>query len=80
MKEVTLSVQQVQLCTAVLSQDLMKTCALLGKDEDASGNPLDDEGRYELTRLSMELQLTLLALGMTSDQLARIVKDFSKLS
>jgi hypothetical protein len=78
MKEVTLSVQQVQLCTAVLSQHLTKTCGLLGKDEDASGNPLDDEERYNLTRFSMELQLTLLALGMTSDQLARIVKDFSK--
>jgi hypothetical protein len=55
----------------------MKVCQLLGKDQDASGCDLDDEGRYGLVRFSMEVQTTLLALGMTSEQLEMIVKQFS---
>jgi hypothetical protein len=39
---------------------------------------LDDEGRYSLTRYSLEVQTTLLAFGMSSEALERIVKDFSR--
>jgi hypothetical protein len=34
--------------------------------------------RYGLTRYNMELQMTLLALGITSDQLEQTVKSFSR--
>ena len=47
--EVILTRPQAQLCQAILCQELMKICGLLGKDVDGSGNPLDDEGRYSLT-------------------------------
>jgi hypothetical protein len=47
-------------------------------EDDGSGNPLDDEGRYSLTRYSLEVQTTLLAFGMSSEALERIVKDFSR--
>jgi hypothetical protein len=73
-----LTASQSRLCSASLSRELMHVCSLLGKDRDASGCPLDDRGRHELTRFSLEVQLTLLSLGMTSDHLARIVKSFSK--
>jgi hypothetical protein len=76
-KEVTLTGPQADICRAVLSQELMKVCQLLGKDQDASGRDLDDEGRHGLVRFSMEVQTTLLALGMTSEQLEMIVKQFS---
>ena len=76
--EVILTRPQAQLCQAVLCQELMKICGLLGKDVDGSGNPLDDEGRYSLTRYSLEVQTTLLAFGMSSEALERIVKDFSR--
>jgi hypothetical protein len=68
---------QADICRTVLTQELMKVCRLLGKDQDASGGDLDDEGRYGLVRFSMELQTTLLALGRSSEELARIVKQFS---
>jgi hypothetical protein len=71
---VTLTGPQADLCRAVLCQELMKVSQLLARDQDGSGGPLDDEGRYGLTRYNMELQMTLLALGMTSAQLERTVK------
>jgi hypothetical protein len=76
-KEVTLTGPQADICRAVLTQELMKVCQLLGKDQDASGRDLDRSSRYDLVRFSMELQTTLLALGMTSEQLEMIVKQFS---
>jgi hypothetical protein len=75
--EITLTKDQANFCAAILWQDLMKTCQLLAKNQDGSGNPLDDDGRTELTRLSMETQLTLLALGMTSEEIEGVVKKFS---
>jgi hypothetical protein len=76
--EVTLTGPQADICRTVLCQSLMKTCQLLGEDKDGSGYKLHAKGRYDLTRFSMELQMTLLALGMTSEELAKIVEDFSK--
>jgi hypothetical protein len=76
-KEVTLTGPQADICRAALSQQLLKTCQLLGKSQNASGDPLDDEERYDLVRFSMDLQTTLLALGMTSEQLERLVETFS---
>jgi hypothetical protein len=76
-KEVTLTGPQADICRAVLSQQLLKTCHLLGKNQNSSGDPLDDEERYDLVRSSTELQTTLLALGMTSEQLERLVESFS---
>jgi hypothetical protein len=73
---VTLTKQQAQVCRAIVSQDLMHTCELIGRNQDGSGNPLDEEGRYTLVRFSMETQLVL--LGMTSQEIERIVRDFSQ--
>jgi hypothetical protein len=77
-KPVTLTSDQADLCRAVLCQELMKTSRLLAQNQDASGGPLDEEGRYGLTRYSMELQMTLLALGMTSEHLEMTVKHGSR--
>jgi hypothetical protein len=76
MKEVTLTPEQAELCRAILSQDLMKVSGLLGKGIDGSGNKLSRHGRRELMGFSSRLQLTLLALGMTSSELEGIVKSF----
>ena len=74
--QVTLTTEQALLCRAVLSQDLMKVSGLLGQGTDGSGNPLDDDSLRELLRYSGRLQLTLMALGMTSSGLENIVKNF----
>ena len=55
----------------------MKISQLLARDQNGGGDLLDDEEQYSLNRYSMELQMTLLALGMTSAQLEQSVKHFS---
>jgi hypothetical protein len=74
--EVTLTREQALLCCTVLSQDLMKVSGLLGKGIDGSGNKLTRHSRRELIGYSSRLQLTLMALGMTSGELEGIVKSF----
>jgi hypothetical protein len=77
--QVTLTKDQALLCATVLSQNLMKVSSLLGKGIDGSGNPLDDDARRELVGYSSRLQLTLMALGLTSSELEDIVKTFGTL-
>ena len=48
----------------------METHKLLAIGKDASGVKLTTEGASELTSFSTDLQLTLLAFGMTPDQLS----------
>jgi hypothetical protein len=66
---VALTKQQAQVCKAIVSQDLMHTCELIGKNQDGSGNPLDEQGRYNLVRFSMETQFNSIRfIGARHDQ------------
>jgi hypothetical protein len=53
----------------------MDTQELLATGKDASGVNLTTKGTRELTSFSTELQLTLLAIGMTPDQLSGMLKS-----
>ena len=75
-KEVTLTAEQADLCRTVLCQNLMKVSRLLATGKDGSGNKLTRHSRRELMGYSSRLQLTLMALGMTSAELEGIVKSF----
>jgi hypothetical protein len=66
----TLTEQQARLCCSVLSRELMDTHKLVATGKDASGVKLTAKGTNELIHFSTELQLTLLALGMTPGQLS----------
>jgi hypothetical protein len=54
----------------------MKVSTLLASGKDASGRMLIDQSKQSLMVFSSKLQLTLLALGMTSGELADIVTSF----
>jgi hypothetical protein len=71
----TLTEQQARLCSSLLSRALMDTQELLATGKDASGVNLTTKGTRELTSFSTELQLTLLAIGMTPDQLSGMLKS-----
>jgi hypothetical protein len=76
LNEVTLTAEQAYLCCTILCQELMTVSGLLGKGVDGSGNKLTRHTRRELMGYSSRLQLTLMALGMTSAELEGIVKNF----
>jgi hypothetical protein len=76
LNDVTLNAEQAGLCCTVLCRELMTVSGLLGKGIDGSGNKLTRHSRRELMGYSSRLQLTLMALGMTSSQLEDIVKNF----
>jgi hypothetical protein len=77
-REVTLAGEQVKFCRALIIQDLMKVCQLLGKNVNASGERLSKKERHELVSFSSKVQLLLLALGESSAEIERIVRNFSK--
>jgi hypothetical protein len=77
MEDVTLPAEDVILCRAVLSQDLMKVSKLLASGKDSDGEELTRANRLELMGYSSRLQLTMISLGMDSTEIKRIVKDFS---
>jgi hypothetical protein len=74
--EVRLTDEQAALCRTLLCQELMKVSNLLGSGKDCSGRKLIDQTKQSLMVFSSRLQPTLLALGMTSRELADIVKSF----
>jgi hypothetical protein len=78
--EVRLTDEQAILCRVVLCQELMKASSLLASGKDSGGRKLTDQSRQRLMAFSSKLQMTLLALGLTSTELAGIVKSFDRLS
>jgi hypothetical protein len=54
----------------------MKVSNLLASGKDCNGRMLIDQSKQSLMVFSSRLQLTLLALGMTSRDLADVVKSF----
>jgi hypothetical protein len=57
-------------------QKLMKVSSLLASGRDGEGKKLIKQSEHSLMGISSRLQLTLLALGMTSRELAGIVNSF----
>jgi hypothetical protein len=78
--EVRLTDEQAALCRTLLCQELMKASNLLVSGKDCSGRKLIDQTKQSLMVFSSRLELTLLALGMTSTELAGIVKSFDRLN
>jgi hypothetical protein len=74
--DVRLTDEQAALCRTLLCQELMKVSALLASGKDGSGRMLIDQSKQSLMVFSSRLQLTLLAFGMTSGELADIVTSF----
>ena len=74
--EVRLTDEQAALCRSILCQELMKVSSLLASGKDGSGRNLIEQSKQSLMGFRSRLQLTLLALGMTSRELADIVKSF----
>jgi hypothetical protein len=74
--EVILTDEQAALCRAVLCQELMKISNLIATGKDGTGQGLTSGAIKELLFFGSRLQLTLLALGMTSGELADIVASF----
>jgi hypothetical protein len=54
----------------------MKVSSLLASGKDGDGRKLIEQSKHSLMGISSKLQITLLALGMTSRELAGIVKSF----
>jgi hypothetical protein len=73
--ELKLTDEQAALCRTLLCQELMKVSNLLASGKDCNGRKLIDQTKQSLMVFSSKLQLTLLALGMTSRELADIVKS-----
>jgi hypothetical protein len=76
LNEVRLTDEQATLCRTLLCQELMKVSNLLASNKDCNGRKLIDQTKQSLMVFSSKLQLTLPALGMTSKELADIVKGF----
>jgi hypothetical protein len=51
----------------------MKVSVLLSSGKEANGDPLDALGERALIDFRTQLQLTLMALGMSSEELADII-------
>jgi hypothetical protein len=64
------------LCKAALCRDLVRVLSLLACKKDEIGQDLTAKTERELMSLASRLQLTLLAFGMTSEDLEKILKDF----
>jgi hypothetical protein len=77
MNEITLPAEDVFLCRAVLSQELMKISELLSSGKDPDDEELTRDLRLELMGYSNRLQLAMISLGMDSAEIERIAKDFS---
>jgi len=73
--EVILSERQAGICRSYLEEELEFISMLIAKGQDEDGNPLDYEHRLYKVRDSMDLQTTLLALGMSSEEIAKIVSE-----
>jgi hypothetical protein len=73
--ELRLTDEQAALCRTLLCQELMKVSNLLDSGKDCHGRKLIDQTKRSLMVFSSKLQVTLLALGMTSRELADIVKS-----
>jgi hypothetical protein len=78
--EVRLTDEQAALCRSILCQELMKVSSLLASGKDRDGRKLIEQSKQSLMGISSRLQLTLLALGVTSKQLAGIVKSCDRLN
>ena len=74
--DIRLTDEQAALCRMLLCQELMKVSNLLASGKDCNGRKLIDQTKQSLMVFSSRLQLTLRALGMTSRELAGIVKSF----
>jgi hypothetical protein len=72
--EVRLTDEQAALCRMLLCQELLKVSNLSASGKDCNGRKLIDQTKQSLMVFSSRLQLTLLALGMTSRELADIVR------
>jgi hypothetical protein len=77
MANATLPTEDVFLCRAVLSQELVKVLELLSSGKDPDGEELRRDARLELMGYSRRLQLTMISFGMDSAEIERIAKDFS---
>jgi hypothetical protein len=77
MKNATLAAEDVVLCHAVLSQELMKISELLSSGKDPDGEELTRDSRLELMGYRSRLQLTMISLGMDSAEIERIIKNSS---
>jgi hypothetical protein len=73
--EVILTRRQAEICRSYLEEELEFISMLIAKGQDEDGNPLDYEHRLYKVRDSMDLQITLLALGMSSEEIAKIVSE-----
>jgi hypothetical protein len=78
--EVRLTDEQAALCRTLLCQELMKVSSLLASGKDGEGRNLIDQTKQSQMVFSSRLQQTLLALGMTSGELAGIVKSCNRLN
>src|ERR1700731_4541442 len=68
--DIRLTDEQAALCRTLLCQELMKVFSLLASGKDGEGRNLIGQSKQSLMGISSRLQLTLLALGMTSRELA----------
>jgi len=73
--QVILTRRQADLCQSYLEEELEFVSMLIAKGQDEDGNPLDYEHRLYKVRDSIDLQTTLLALGMSSEEIAKIVSE-----
>jgi hypothetical protein len=76
--EFRLTDEQAALCRTLLCQELMKVSNLLASGKDCNGRKLIEQSKHSLMGISSRLQLTLLALGMTSRELAGILKSIER--
>ena len=76
--EVRLTDEQAALCRTLLCQELMKVSSLLASGKDGEGRNLIGQSKQSLMGISSRLRLTLLALGMTSRELAGILKSIER--
>jgi hypothetical protein len=73
--KVTLGGEQVSLCSAIVAAELRCVCRRINRNVTANGRPLSKKARHKLVCFSMQVQLLLLALGMSSATIARLVRD-----
>jgi hypothetical protein len=78
--EVTLSADHVFICCRCLSKDLWETTERLANGKDAGGTELTPESEMDLRSYNSHLQLTLLALGITSQEIQELVELSSDVS
>ena len=72
--KVTLVGEQAKLCRAVLIEKLIYYSDLLANGKDETGNESTPESKRLLTDISLNLQLVLMAFGLSSSDLEEIIK------